>query len=118
MPDINEVRGVIVTTENLMTPAAFYTLGALAAKALQAVGNVTLVVRPDRAIAYANPAKVHIMHDAVPDATLLERPFHYVRPILSDGKPQFVGWHGGKLWEVEFDEVDVGQEGEGNQSDQ
>jgi len=115
MPDDSKL-GTDITIENIMTPDAFLALGSLAAQALRELGEVTLVVRPDGAVTYANPAKVHIERDAIPDAELLARPFRYVRPIMSDRRPRFVAWKDQSLWEIEFEEVD--QALEINQGDQ
>jgi len=115
---MSDEQGIDVTIDNLMNPDACLALGALAAQALKSLGEVTLVVRVDGAITYANPAKVHIERDAVPDPELLARPFHYVRPILSDGKPRFVAWKDRVLWEIAFD-PDQGQtiKGDHDESD-
>jgi len=95
----------------LRTEAAIFTLGVLAAQALREIGEVTLIVRPDGGIAYADPEKVYIDADAVPDPELLKRPYRKVRPVLSDGKARLVKFFDGKPWEIEFtDEPDQATE--------
>ena len=95
-----QVPTVELTRENLATQSAVELLGAIAVAGLQKYGEATFVMRPDDGVAYANPAHVHIHPDAVPD--FANRPFRTVRPILGDGKPMFVVWKNGVLWEIEF----------------
>jgi hypothetical protein len=97
-------EGVDLHKDLLLTPGAIMTLGSLCAQALNKIGVVTLIVRPDGFVAYATPFYVHIQREAVPDPQLLARPFHYVRPILSDGKARFVAWKDRELWEIEFED--------------
>jgi hypothetical protein len=88
--------------DNLRSEGAIFTLGVLASQALRELGEVTFIVRPDGNIAYANPEKVYIEHDAVPDPELLKRPFRVVRPVLTDGRARLVKFIDGKPWEIEF----------------
>jgi hypothetical protein len=88
----------------LDTPEAWYALGAFCANALKRLGVVTLVVRPDGFVAYCTPSQVHILKEAVPDPEIVNRPFVWVRPVVSDGRPQWVGWRNGELWEIRFEE--------------
>jgi hypothetical protein len=89
-----------MTRENLETFGAAETLAAIAVAGLKQHGQVTFVMRPDGGVAFANPAHVHIHPQAVPD--IAEGNFRYVRPILGDGRPNFVVWRDGILWEVEL----------------
>jgi hypothetical protein len=97
-------EGVEITRENLETIPAIQQLGVLAVRALKDVGVITLLVRPDGRIAFANPMYVYIERQAVPDPALLDRPYRYVRPVVSDGKTRFVAWKAGRLWEIEYDD--------------
>lgn len=110
MPGDPKQESVELHRDKLLTPEAVVTLGGLCAQALSKVGVVTLLVRPDGFVAYATPFYVHIEREAVPDPALLERPFHYVRPILSDGKARFVAWKDRELWEIAFEEQDEPKE--------
>jgi len=107
MPKIPSTEGVEITRDMLETIPVIQELGVLAVRSLKDVGVITLLVRPDGRIAHANPMYVHVERNAVPDPALLERPYRYVRPVVSDGKARFVAWRAGRLWEIEFtDEQD------------
>jgi hypothetical protein len=92
---------VEMTRENLESQGALETLANIAAASLKNYGQVTFVMRPDDGVAFANPAHVHIHPQAIED--LGDKPFRYIRPIVGDGRPHFVAWRGGILWEVELD---------------
>lgn len=94
--------GEPLTSDNLNSVAAAITLGTLAAAGLKQYGQSTFFVRPDGGVTFANPTHVHIHPDAMED--LGERPFRYVRPLIGDGRPQFVAWKDGILWEVSLSE--------------
>ena len=104
MPEDPKQPSVELHRDKLLTPEAVVTLGGLCAQALSKVGVVTLLVRPDGFVAYATPFYVHVERDAVPDPELLNRPYRFVRPILSDGKAKFVAWKDRELWEIAFEE--------------
>lgn len=91
---------VELTKENLRSQAAIDMLGAIAAGSLKEYGQATFIMRPDGGIAFANPAHVHVHPQAVPDIT--DKPFRTVRPILGTGRPAYVVWKNGMLWEIEF----------------
>ena len=96
-------EGEVLTRDNVLSPPAIAALGLMCARALQAVGVVTLIVRPDLSIGYVSPQDVYLDRNAaVVDPENEKRPVRYVRPVLSDGKPHYVGWKDGALWEVEF----------------
>jgi len=101
MPKDEESIPIEMTVDNLDTPQAASTLAVLAVLGLKKYGRVTFVVRPDRGVAFANPAHVDIHPDAIED--LADRPLRFVRPLLGDGKPKFVAWKDGVLWEVEIE---------------
>jgi len=86
--------------DNIGTPAAMEMLGVVAAASLKNYGQATFVMRPDGGVAYANPAHVHVHPQAIED--LADRPYRLVRPILGDGRPNFVVWKDSILWEVEL----------------
>lgn len=100
MEDNRHVPTVELTKDNLETQAAVEMLGAIAAGGLKEYGQATFVMRPDGGVAYANPAHVHVHPDAVPD--IADKPFRIVRPVLGTGRPAFVVWKNGILWEIEF----------------
>jgi tRNA1(Val) A37 N6-methylase TrmN6 len=106
MPEEKDVEQptVEMTRENLETLAAAETLAAIAIAGLKQHGQATFVMRPDGGVAFANPAHVHIHPQAVPD--IEDKPFRYVRPILGEGRPSFVVWRDGILWEIEWIEED------------
>ena len=106
MPEPSSDGTVAITRDTLETLPAIQEIGTLAVRALKDLGTVTFIVRPDGCVAYANPMHVHVEREAVPDPKLLERPYRYVRPVLSDGKARFVAWRGGRLWEIEFTDDD------------
>lgn len=94
-----------INRENLGTEGAVTTLGAIAAASLKTYGQATFVMRDDGGVAFANPAHVHVHPQAIED--MGDRPFRYKRPILGDGRPNFVAWKDGILWEVEFSDDDA-----------
>ena len=100
MADGSDIPTVELTRENLQTQSAIEMLGAIAAGGLKEYGQATFVMRPDGGVAYANPTHVHIHPDAVPD--IKNKPFRTVRPILGNGRPAYVVWKNGVLWEIEF----------------
>jgi len=85
---------------NLETFEALEMLAKIAVAGLKNYGQVTFVMRPDDGVAFANPAHVHIHPQAIED--LGDKPYRIVRPILGDGRPSFVIWKDGILWEIEF----------------
>lgn len=91
---------VEMTRDNLETPGALELLAALAVAGLKNYGQVTFVMRPDGGVAFANPAHVHVHPQAVED--LGDKPYRLVKPILGDGRPNYVIWKDGILWEVEI----------------
>jgi hypothetical protein len=98
----------------LDTVQAQMALGAFCAAALKKVGVVTLVVLPDESVSYCSPLQVHILRDAIPEPRVASLPFHYVRPIVTDGRPKFVAWKDGELWEIAFEEPTNEPTEEGN----
>lgn len=100
MDDPVRIPTVELTRDNLETQPAVEMLGAIAAGGLKEYGQATFVMRPDGGVAYANPAHVHIHPAAVPD--IEDKPFRTVRPVIGTGRPEFVVWKNGILWEIEF----------------
>lgn len=94
------VPTVELSRDNLQTQPAIEMLGTIAAGSLKEYGQATFVMRPDGGVAFANPTHVHVHPQAVPD--LQDRPFRTVRPILGNGRPAYVVWKNGMLWEIEF----------------
>jgi hypothetical protein len=91
--------GIELTRQNLDSPGAAVTLATVAIASLKEYGCVTFVMHPNGEVVFANPAYVDIQPQAVQD--LGDKPIRFVRPLLGDGKPRFVGWKDGRLWEVE-----------------
>lgn len=91
---------VEMTKDNLDTLGALETLATIAAAGLKQYGQVTFIMRPDGGVAFANPAHVHVHPQAIED--LGDKPYRFVRPILGDGRPNYVAWKNGILWEIEF----------------
>ena len=101
MPNDNVTQPPVeMTRDNLESLGALETLATIAAASLKHYGQVTFVMRPDGGVAFANPAHVHIHPQAVED--LGDKPYRLVRPILGDGRPNYVVWRDGILWEVAF----------------
>lgn len=88
-----------LSKENLETAGSVEILGAIAAASLKHYGQATFVMRPDGGVAFANPDHVHILPEAVED--IGDQPFRLVRPLLGDGRPAYVIWKDGILWEIE-----------------
>lgn len=88
-----------MTRDNIDSIEALETLATIAAAGLRHYGQVTFVMRPDGGVAFANPAHVHIHPQAIED--LGDMPYRFVRPILGDGRPNYVAWKDGILWEIE-----------------
>lgn len=85
---------------------AIYFLGMMAARGLELFGQVTLMISGDDKVAMANPVHVYLDVGAfISDQELpTHPPFRWVRPVLGQGKPQYVAWKEGVLWEIEFEE--------------
>jgi len=102
---------------DLMRDDAVYFIGLMAVKGLAAFGHVTLIMGEDDKVCIANPTKVYLdacaaIADDTPDEDLK---FKYVRPILPTGRPQYVAWREGELWEIEF--IDEESEEDASSSD-
>lgn len=103
-------EGDPITRDNVLSKPAIATLGLVCGRALQALGVVTLIVRPDGTVGYVSPQDVYIEKNAaVCDPEHEAKPFRYVRPILSDGKPHYVAWKDATLWEIAFEESEASE---------
>lgn len=96
-----------ITRDNLMSDEAILYLGAVVAKSLELFGQVNLLLSGSGSVAIANPVHVYFSVDAYTDEDVHEAPpYKWVRPVLGQGKPQFVAWRNGELWEIEFSKGD------------
>jgi hypothetical protein len=100
MPKDKPQPFVEMRRDNLETPESLTMLATLAVAGLKQYGKAVFVMRPDGGVAFANPTLVNIPVEAVPD--LADRPFIHIRPIIGDGKPVYVAWKDGILWEISF----------------
>jgi len=95
-----------ISRSDLRKQASVYFIGLMAARSLETFGQVTLIMSDDDKVAIANP--VHVYLDAgafIGDEKMAKAPnYHWVRPVLGQGKPQYCAWRSGELWEIEFDE--------------
>jgi len=105
----DEEESVDLTLDNLATEDGIVHLGVLCVQGLQQFGCVTLYADEGGGINLANPIGVFLNAGAVkaPD-----RPPKFIRPILLNGRPQFVAMKEGTLWEVEYpdEQEDTGSE--------
>jgi hypothetical protein len=94
-----------ITRDNLMSDEAILFLGAMAAKSLELFGQVTFLMSGSGGVAVANPVHVYLDTSAWLDDDARALPkYRYVRPVLGQGKPQYVAWKNGELWEIEFED--------------
>ena len=99
-----EVEMTDVGREELQRRDVIFHLGELVAAALLSVGQVTMFRNPDGNVCIANPVHVYMAPGALLEDDGGEVPaFHWVRPILTSGRPQYAAWREGQLWEIEFD---------------
>jgi hypothetical protein len=109
--------------KDLLRDDAVYFIGLMAAKGLAAFGQVTLIMGSDDKVCIANPTQVYLDVGAVinddSDPALLPK-FKWVRPILGSGRPQYVAYRDGELWEIEFvdESEDESEEESGSRSHQ
>lgn len=94
-----------INRDDLDRQDAIYFLGLMAAQGLKLFGQVNMIVGPNDKVCIANP--VHVYFDA--NAYLQDNmeeipPFKWKRPVVPDGKPLYVAWRNGELWEIEFEE--------------
>ncbi len=91
-------------------PAAVVLLGRLASTMLQMFGTCTFVVDEQRKVRTVNQLNVYIDQGEARPPTGVEPRF--VRPIITNRKPQFVAIHpkDGSIWEVEFPRLEQGNE--------
>lgn len=98
-------RQTEITRDNLMSDEAILFLGAMAAKSLELFGQVTFLMSGSGGVSVANPVHVYLDTSAWLDDDAHKLPrYRYVRPVLGQGKPQFVAWKNGELWEIEFED--------------
>jgi len=87
---------------------AIYFLGLMAAHGLKLFGQVNMVMGMDDKVCLANP--IHVYFDAAAyiheDADHTPS-FKWKRPVISEGRPQYVAWRNGELWEIEFEESEA-----------
>ena len=102
MAKLDDMREIDINELQQRGDAIFY-LGLMAARGLKEHGTFTFLVREDGKIAMPNPTYVHIEAGAllVDEGDKLP-PYRFVRPVLGSGKPQYVAWRDGTLWEIEF----------------
>jgi hypothetical protein len=94
-----------ISRQDLRRQDAIYFLGLMVSKALESFGQVTLMMSQDDKVAVANPVHVYLDAKAViTDMGDPLPPFHWVRPVLGHGRPQYVAWKNGELWEISFNE--------------
>lgn len=95
-----------ISRPDLQRQDAIYFLGLMAARSLETLGQVTFLMSQDDKVAIANPTHVYLDAKAVvtDDPSGKSPPFRWVRPILGQGRPQYVAWKNGELWEIEFEE--------------
>lgn len=79
--------------------AAWFT--QLAGLCLRGAGSVTFILDDDQNVRWANPVHVYLDENAVLEETP-GRAYRWLRPIVGEGKPQYVAWRNGQLWEIEF----------------
>lgn len=90
-----------------MTPDAIIRLGNIAAAMLLKMGAAAFYLDEAGSVQAANPVYVYFDHKAfgVPDGRV-----RYVRPVMTDGRPQMVALRDGEPWEIEVlpeEEVDA-----------
>jgi hypothetical protein len=106
LPPLEEIN-----RDDLLRDDAVYFIGLMAAKGLMAFGQVTFLMSADDKVCLANPTQVYfdvgaaIVDDM--DPSLVPK-YKWVRPILGSGRPQYVAYRDGELWEIEF--VDESEE--------
>lgn len=114
--DEDEVQDL--TLPNLDTVDAIFELGRQTASMLKSFGSASFLVDEQGAVRLVNPLLVFFDHRAsnVPETEPV-----FVRPILTNGRPQFVAKKpDGSLWEVEYPNelaTDSEESEEGNTDD-
>lgn len=89
--------------DDLHREDAIYFLGLMAAHALEQSGQVNMLIGANDKVCIANPVHVYFDTSAFLNEDTGELPpFEWKRPILSGGRPQYVAWRKGQLWEIEF----------------
>jgi hypothetical protein len=97
-----------INREDLINPGVYTEIGKQVAYLLTRHRVVTLFVHNDDSICFANP--LHIYLDANEDGVYLDsqhaltpppEPYRLTRPVIAEGRPQWVVWRRGQLWEVE-----------------
>ena len=93
-----------IGVDDLRREDAIFFLGVMASRGLEAFGQVSMVISGSGKVSIANPVHVYYDVSAWMDDDISELPpFTWVRPILGQGKPQYVAWKDGELWEIKFD---------------
>lgn len=95
-----------ITKQDLLRDDAVFFIGLMAAKSLMTFGQITLVMGASETVCVANPTQVYLDAGAILDDEDLTElpPYKWVRPILASGRPQYVAWRDGELWEIEFED--------------
>lgn len=94
-----------LTVGDLGTPDAVVWVGSNACEFLRAFGTVTFYIDEAGCVRVANPLNVYLTDELAHPPEGVEPTF--VRPILSDRKPQYVARKpDGSLWEVEYRKKD------------
>ena len=97
-----------ISRQDLKRQDAVYFLGLCAANQLEKLGIAVFTLSPDGKVAMPNPTHVYLDADAYMNEDIQSLPpFKWVRPILGQGKPQYVAWRNGELWEIEFEEPTI-----------
>jgi len=106
---------VDLTLDNMGLPAGQLYMGACAKSSLEHFGIAVLYVDKDRVIRLANPAGVFIQPGA--DVEAPPGKAVWVRPIVGEARPRWIGWRDGQPWELSFEQEEQEEQGEqdGNQ---
>ena len=94
-----------ISQHDLRRQDVVYFLGLMASRSLESFGQVTFMMGSDNKVAMANPVHVYLDANAIIEGDNQKLPpFQWIRPVLGQGKPQYVAWKNGELWEIVFEE--------------
>ena len=111
--DEEEEKEVDLTLDNMGLPAGQLYMGAWAKSSLEHFGIAVLYVSEDRVIRLANPAGVFIQPGT--DVGAPPGKAVWVRPIVGEASPRWIGWRDGQPWELSFEPEEQGDQENGNQ---
>lgn len=99
-----------VSIRNLDEPDVLAWLAALCSVHLKVAGSVTFFIDEDGYVQLANPLGVFLDIERMKAP---EKPYRFVRPIITDGRPQYIAVReDGTIWEIEFtDEAEAESRG-------